>query len=216
VRVLMVLVCLSSCGLFAQQVPTSMMRMEVILQSADAPEGSFAAQPKVLYRSGTQFCRIEEALDSAHGIHGVVIINEPDFWIVNLVDQSAKHAVDPGPSLNCRMPIFPVVASTLADDQAKKLRGLEFGDEIEFFKQNGAIGEPGPVLQTKQTTVYKILLGDVSLGLFTYGSPEKPLGVAWSRGTDHAIIWYSGYGKEPFDPKLFAKPEHVKNQDTKP
>jgi hypothetical protein len=213
---LLLAVFLSGSTLFAQQSPKTMIRMEVILQSADAPEGSFAAQPKVMYRAGHQYCRIEEALDATQGIHGVVIINEPDFWMVNLVDQSARHAVDPGPNFSCRMPIFPGVASKLPDDQKQELMGLEFGYEMQFFKDNGAVAKPGPVLQTKQTTAYRLDVGDISLGLFTYGPPERPLGIAWTRGDEHAIIWYSGYGELDFDQKLFAKPEHVKIEDAKP
>jgi len=193
-----------------------MIRMEVILQSADAPAGSFAAQPKVMYRSGAQYCRIEEALDAANGIHGLVIINEPDFWMVNLVDHTAKHAVDSGPTFDCRMPIFPSLVSKLPDDQKPKLMSLEFGNEMEFFRKNGAIPHPGPVLQTKQTTAYILAIGDASLGLFTYGSPERPLGIAWTHGDEHDIFWYAGYGDMPFDPKLFTKPENVKIEEPKP
>jgi hypothetical protein len=210
--------CLVSGSLHAQQpaAPKTMTKMEVILQSADAPAGSFAAQPKVFYRAGTQYCRIEEAMDAERGIHGVVIINEPDYWMVNLVDQTAKHAVDPGPTFNCHFPVFPNRSMKLPQDQQKQAMELEFGSEIAFFKKRGATPQPGPVLQTKQTTMYQTKVGDVTLALFTYGDPERPLGVVWTSGDDHDIFWYKGYGEVPFDPTLFAKPEHVKIETPKP
>jgi hypothetical protein len=217
-RKILIATCLLSGSLFAQQPPTpkTMTKMEVVLQSPDAPAGSFAAQPKVMYRAGTQYCRTEEALDADRGIHGVAVINEPDFWLVNLVDHTARHAVDPGPTFNCRFPVFSGRAIKLPEDQGKQIMELEFGYEIPFFKKAGATPKPGPVLQTKQTTIYQTKIGDVTLALFTYGEPERPLAVVWTRGDEHDIYWYSGYGQVAFDPKLFAKPENVKIEDPKP
>jgi hypothetical protein len=57
--------------------------------------------------------------------------------------------------------------------------------------------------------------GDSTIALFSYGAPERPLAVAWTRGEKNEIFWYSGYGQMDFDPKLFAKPEHVKIEDVK-
>ncbi len=188
--------CLISAISYGQQpaVPKTMVKVEVVLQSADAPEGSFAAQPKVMYRAGTQYCRIEEALDAERGIHGVIVINEPDFWMVNLVDQTAKHAVDPGPGFHCHLSVFPNWAMKLPQDQQKQAMELEFGSEMEFFKKRSATPQPGPVLQTKQTTLYQTKIGDVTLALFTYGDPERPLGVVWTSGEEHVVFWYKGYG----------------------
>jgi hypothetical protein len=193
-----------------------MTKMEVLLQSADTPAGSFAAKPKVMYRAGSQYCRIEEAPDPDHGIHGLMIVNEPNAWMVNLTTNSAQHVVDPGPTFNCRLPMFGSLIQTLPEDEAKQISGLEFGFEIAFFQKNGATAKAGPVLQTKQTTVYKVQFGDSSLTLFTYGSPERPLAVAWMRGDKNEIYWYSGYGQVDFNPSLFAKPEHVRIDDSKP
>lgn len=132
-----------------------MLKMEVVLQSPDAPTGSFAAKPKTMYRAGSRYCRTEEAPDPEREIHGLLIINEPDYWIVNLMTKTGGHGVDTGPAFNCRMPIFP---DTLGFD-------LEFGHELDYFKNRGVIPKPGPVLQGKETEAYKIDLGDTSLAL---------------------------------------------------
>jgi hypothetical protein len=199
----------------AQQPPKTMTKMVVQLQSPDVPADSFAAKPKTMLRAGTQFCRIEEEPDSEHGIHGVMIINEPDAWMVNLETKSAQHMVDPGPTLNCRMPIFAGRLAGIPDDEAKVISSLEFGFEMEFFKSKGATGQPGGVLQSKETTAYKLKFGDSAVALFTYGTPERPLAAAWLRGDKHEIFWYSGYGQLDFDPKLFAKPDHVKIEEAR-
>jgi hypothetical protein len=192
-----------------------MTKMVVQLQSSEVPADSFAAKPKTMFRAGTQFCRVEEAPDPEHGIHGVMITNEPDAWMVNLETKSAQHMVDPGPTFNCHMPIFARLHSDLPEEEARQIGRLEFGCELEFFKSQGATGQPGGVLQGQQTTAYKLTFGDSSLALFTYGTPERPLGVAWVRGDKHEIFWYSGYGQMDFDPKLFAKPDQVKIQEAK-
>jgi hypothetical protein len=186
------------------QPPTTMTKIEVRLEGPHIPAGSFATKPKVMYRSGSQYCRIEEAPDPDNGIHGLMVINEPDAWMVNLMNKTAKHMVDPGPLLNCHLPIFP--------DTEKD---LEFGFELEYFKSRGAVSQPGPVLQTKSTTLYKTDAAGTTLAIFTYGTPERPLAVSRVKGDQGEIFWFSGYGNLPFDPALFAKPGGVVIEEQK-
>jgi len=181
----------------------------VHLEGPDIPAGSFATKPKVMYRAGSRYCRVEEAPDEDNGLHGLLIVNEPDYWMANLVTKTARHGVDPGPTFNCHMPLF-------ADDPDKDAPGLEFGLEMEFFKANGASSHEGSVLQGKKTTQYQVEIGGSKLALFTYGTPERPLAVGRVRGGKGEIYWYSGYGQVPFDAKLFAKPEGTKIEEMKP
>jgi hypothetical protein len=204
-KMLCLSVLLSSTALRAQQTPKVMMRVEVVLEGPDVPAGSFATKPKVMYRAGSRYCRIEEAPDAERGIHGLAIVNEPDYWMVNLMDKTAQHAVDPGPTFNCHLPIFPD-----AD------KNLEFGLEPEYFKNKGASRQEGSVLQGKQTTLYKVNIGDAILAMFTYGSPERPMAVSRVHGEKGEIFWFRGWGDLPFDAKLFAKPEDVKILNQKP
>jgi hypothetical protein len=197
----------------AQDAPKTMIKVEVRLQSPDAPPGSFLSLPKVMYRAGTRYCRIEEAEDTRNGIHAVAIVSEPDFWMVNLVTKTARHAVDPGPSFECHLPIFANADPSVAKDE---MSGLEFGRELAFFKSKGVQPHPGPVLQNQQTTAYALKVGTISYMLFTYGPSEHPLGLARQEGEKNEIFWYSGYGEIPFDPKLFAKPEGIKIENQTP
>jgi len=118
--------------------------------------------------------------------------------------KTARHSVDPGPTFNCRLPIFPDAASN-----------LEFGLELEFFKSKGATPTQGPVLQTKQTIAYRLDVGDSSLALFTYGDAGHPLAVARIHGGKNEIMWYSGYGQVDFDPRLFTLPQGIRSEDMK-
>jgi hypothetical protein len=207
--------CLLTVPLFAQQPAKTMIKMVVQLQSPDVPADSFAAKPKTMYRAGTSYCRTEEEPDPAQGIHGLMIVNEPDVWMVNLATMSAQHMVDPGPTFNCHMPIFANRLSEIPNEEAREIAGLEFGQEFDFFKSKGATAQQGPVLQTKQTVSYVVKFGDSSLALFSYGTPERPLAVAWTRGAKNDIYWYSGYGEVDFNPALFSKPAGVKFEDAK-
>ena len=197
---------LSSMGLPAQQPPKVMTRVEVVLEGPDVPAGSFATKPKVMYRAGSLYCRTEEAPDPENGIHGLAIVNEPDYWLVNLLKKTAQHGVDSGPTFKCHLPIFPD-----AD------KDLEFGFEPEYFKSKGASRQEGLVLQGKPTILYKVNVGDATLALFTYGAPdERPMAVSRVRGDKGEIFWFRGWGDLPFDAKLFAKPEGVKILEQKP
>jgi hypothetical protein len=208
-HVLVLLTGILSGTSFSQEPPKETTKMEVQLQGPEVAANSFAAKPKTLYRAGTRYCRIEEAPDPDNGIHGLVVINEPDFWMANLMTKTARHGTDPGPTFNCRMPMF-------TDDPDKNAASLEFGLELEFFKSKGAIPQPGPILQTKQTTAYQVQVGNSKLALYTYGTPERPLAVGRVRGEKGEIYWFSGYGQVPFDAKLFAKPEGMKIEEIRP
>jgi hypothetical protein len=205
-----------SGSLFAEEPPKVMTKVEVTLHSADAPDGSFAAKPKVFYRAGNGYCRIEEAADTEHGLHNLMIINEPDYWMVNLITKTAQHSIDPGPAFNCHLPIFAYGNPQSLDEETKEIRQLEFGRELEFFESNGAVPEPGPVLFKHETTSYKAHVGTAALTLFLAKSPELPIAVSLKRGDKNEIFLYSQYARMEFDSKLFAKPADVKIQDSKP
>jgi hypothetical protein len=193
-----------------------MTKVVVRFESPDVPEASFVAQPKTMYRAGTRYCRIEELPDTEHGIHGLVVVSEPDEWLVNLLTKTAQHQVDPGPTFNCRLPVF-VSAEDIksVEDTRSQLMGLEFGREFAYFEGKGATSGPGPTLQGKTTTAYTVEIGDSQLLLFSSGKPEKPVAVTRQRGSKREVYWYGTYEEVPFDPQLFVKPEGVKIEDVK-
>lgn len=196
--------------------PTTMTKLEVRLQSPDAPEGSFSALPKVMYRAGAGYCRIEEAPDPEHGIHGLMILNEPDAWMVNLLSKSARHMVDTGPTFFCHLPMFSDAKEQSSTDPKLRVSALEFGRELDYFKSMGALPKPGPVLQGQKTTAYLTNVGTTVLVLFTYGPSGFPLAVTRKIGDKSDTWWYSGYGEIPFDAKLFSRPTGVAIEDQKP
>jgi hypothetical protein len=200
---------------FGEDAPTMMTKLTVKIESPEIPKESFAAQAKLMYRVASRYCRIDENPDLEHGIHGLLIINEPNSWMVNRLDRTARHIVDPGRTYNCRMPMF-VNDPKSAEDLKGPMMQLEFGRELEFFRPRSAAPNPGPSLQGKPTMAYTVPAGDSQLFLFTSGDPEVPVAVVRKTDKTREIFWYGEYAQVPFDAKLFAKPEGVKITDVKP
>ena len=160
---------------FGEDAPATMTKFVVKRASPETPKDSFAAQPKRMYRAGSRYGRIDENPDLEHGIHGLMIINEPDIWLVNRLTKTANHIVDEGPTFDCRMPIFANAEDVTFDEGLKKPENqLEFGQEMEYFLSRSGAPTPGPDLQGTATMAYAVNAGNSHLFLFTGGDPEAP------------------------------------------
>jgi hypothetical protein len=214
-RRLLLLLLFATTTLNADDSPKTMTRIEVHLEGPLIVAGSFSAKPKVMYRAGTKYCRIEEAEDTENRIHGLLIVNEPDAWMVNLYDKSARHIVDPGPTFNCKLPIFANVDPK--DEAAILYPDLQFGSELKFFKKMGSTGAPGPEEDGKKTTQYVIEIGSTRFVMLTIStSSERPLAVGRAVGDKGEVFIYTSYEEIPFEPKVFARPDDVKISEAKP
>jgi hypothetical protein len=210
----LLIVLTARASLLAEDLPATMIMLTVKLESPEIPKDSFAAQPKRMYRAGSGFCRTDENPDLARGIHGLLIINEPNIWMINRLDRTAKHIVDPGPTFNCRMPMFVTTEDVKsAQDLKKPEMNLEFGRELEYFRSRSDPPVPGPTLLGKATMVYMVEVGGSQLFLFTAGKPEVPVSVVRTIDKKREIFWYGEYSQQPFDIKLFARPEGVKIEE---
>jgi hypothetical protein len=157
-------------GLRTGEIPVKMTHLIVQMSGTDIAAGSFAAKPKVYWRASNRYCRVNEEPDPENAIHGTLIVNEPDVWMVNLVDSTAKHLVDQGPTFNCKLPIF-----ALDPEMAKsKIGELEFGRELEFFRANGAKSVGGPKLQFK-ANYFELTIADCVLKLVERDDIPAPL-----------------------------------------
>jgi hypothetical protein len=103
-------------------------------------------------------------------IHGLLIGNEPDAWMINLESMTGRHIVDSGPTFNCRLPIFSPLGKNDGPDLLTN--DLQFGRELEFLEKLGASPQAGPVIHD--------------------------------------------YEKQPFDAKLFDRPERINIEEIKP
>jgi len=212
---LVVVVAVLNAIALGQQLPKSMTKLSVRLQSPEVPDESFAAKPKLMYRAGNRYCRTEEQPDPERGIHGLMIINEPDAWMVDLASKTAKHLIDPGPTFNCHLAVFAPGNGRSTIDPKDPLIELEFGRELAYFKDKGAESKEGAVIRGKPTTAYTVAVGDSRLFLFTTGTPERPWALVRQHGNIRDIYWYGEFEQVPFDSKLFAKPDGVRIEEIK-
>lgn len=197
-------------GFFADT-PAKMTHLIVQMSGTDIPADSFAAKPKIYWRASNQYCRVDEEPDPEHGIHGRTIINEPDAWLINLADSTAKHILDLGPTFNCKLPIFAVDPETMRS----KVGELEFGRELEFFQANGAKLVEGPKLEF-QANYYELTIGDSILKLVERADIHAPILIGLIRSDKVLKVRYLLWDDHvPFKADLFAKPTGVKIEETK-
>jgi hypothetical protein len=182
----------------------------VQMSGTDISADSFSAKPKTFWRASNQYCRVDEEPDPEKGIHGTLIVSEPDAWLVNLADNTAKHVLDHGPTFNCRLPIF-----ALDQEMAKsKIGELEIGRELDFFHSNGAKLIEGPKLQF-EANYYELTVGDSVLRLVERVDIHAPILIGLARGDKVYKARYLQWEDVPFKADLFAKPTGVKIEEAK-
>jgi hypothetical protein len=187
-----------------------MTHVIIKMSGTDISADSFSAKPKTFWRASTQYCRVDEEPDPENGIHGRVVINEPDSWLVNLSDNTAKHMLDPGPTFNCKLPIF-----AMGREMAKsKIGELEVGRELDFFQANGAKLIEGPKLQF-EAKYYELDLADSVLKLVERVDIHAPILIVLTSGDKTYQARYLLWDEIPFKADLFAKPNGVKIEELK-
>jgi len=207
--VAMLLPMLAEVGICAEP-PGKMIHAIVQMSGSDIPPDSFFNKPKVFWRASNRFCRVDEESDPERGIHGRLVVNEPDAWLINLADNTAKHVLDTGPTFNCRLPIF-----AMDQDMAKtKIGELEIGRELEFFQANGAKLIEGPKLQF-ETKYYELQVGDSTLRLVERVDIHAPIMIGLAHGGKMYKARYLLWGEVPFKEDLFAKPTGLKIEEMK-
>ena len=147
------LICIVAAALpsHADCAPKHVVRIIARVEGLGIEPSSFASLPKTVFRLGSKYARIEEAPDTANKIHGLIVVNEPDSWIINLADGTGRHVVDQGPTTNVHIPLFSpgLFDATFPAELAK----IEMGCEREFFESYRSPTEPltsGSIRKVKQ------------------------------------------------------------------
>jgi hypothetical protein len=195
---------------FSADIPNNMIHAIVQMSGTDFPAQSFAAKPKIFWRASSQYCRVDEEPDPANAIHGRLVVNEPDAWLINRADETAKHILDTGPTFNCKLSIF-----AYDPEMAKgKIGELEIGRELDFFHANGAKSIDGPKLEF-EANYYELTIGDSILRLVERVDIHAPILIGLVRGDKVYEAHYLLWGDVPFKADLFAKPTGVKMEEAK-
>jgi hypothetical protein len=154
----------------AQAADDKMLYVEYRLAGKRIAADSFDAQTKKVWRIGHKYLRFEDAPNPQTTIHGLIIVAEPDIWIVDRNTNQAQHTVDPGPNYKVHFPLF-------SSETSEKLRQLEFGQELEYFHDNDAKEMPAQDVDGFRCKVLRLELADREVTLFLKTN-ETPLQIS--------------------------------------
>jgi len=214
IRKISILLCLLAtlklvCAESTNQTMTKIVYRDI---STNFLSSSFAAQPRTDYRSGEKYGRTEEAPDPALKIHGLIIVNEPDAWIINLMTKTGIHDLDGGPTYIFHAPIVGFEGKSQAEFQAFKsllISKFEFGKEMEFLKTYKA---------KKLSDHYELIIDDYRIELFPKAGTEIPYRLKIFKGKSQiSYLQYDEYKTDlPLDLSLFTPPPGIKISERQP
>ncbi len=194
---------LASLTLGAQAADDKMLFAEYRVVSADLPASSTEAQPRKIWRLGKEFLRFEDVPNPETKVHGLIIVDEPDIWIIDRNKGQGQHAIDPGPQYAVHFPIFP-------REQSERLKQLEFGSELKFFQDNGARELASQTVDGIKCKLYRLELDDRELTLFL--KPDNlPLQIeVQSASVKYAVRFLRYDPNQKPDMSLFKVPPGIK------
>ncbi|MBX9964145.1 MAG: hypothetical protein K2Y35_13880 [Burkholderiales bacterium] len=167
-----------------------------------APE-SFMAQPKKLWRVGDSHLRLEEAVNRETNEQRLIVVAQPDIWVIERISKRGRHERDPGPTYKVRFPVF-------AGDPNDELTKLEMGSEVEYFRERGAkdVGEKTIAGVTCNESATEV--GGRKLSLFTRKADGVPFQVVLTVGEKAFAIRYLRFERGlAVDKSLFVPPAGV-------
>ena len=186
--------------------PERMVRIVTRDVTSSVAAESFRAHPKTLYRLGTRYARIEELPNATTGLHLLVVINEPDVWMVNRRDGTGRHSIDLGPTFHVRAPVFerPGLPAALAD--------LEHGCERTYFSGPNAKLAGTAVVGGRRCELQTVDVAAFRVALCLDPGTRTPRRVSlYERDAVLAVLEYDAYEDAlPADLSLFARPRGVK------
>ena len=193
--------------------PDSMIKMNVRLMGPGIRPGSSAALPKLIYRAGTRYARMEDAPEARQQIEKVTNIAEPDAYSVDLMGRTGTHAIDQGGPNDMHL---PMVLPLDPNHRLGALDRLEFGEELDFFQKAGATKTAGPVINGKPTDKYSLEVAGSQAELITREESDVAVFVSWTTKEGTYKYEYSVYQEAPFDAKLFSRPSGIKFREILP
>jgi hypothetical protein len=173
--------------------------------------GSFASKPRTLYIAGTSYSRTEEEPDPEQGIHGLLIANEPNVWMINLFDHAGRHIVDPGPT-------YIVHHRILEQEAPKEFDPLEFGKEVAFFRAHQTASPPEREIDGVRCDASAFNKAPYRIVLYTRSDTHVPWQLeVYKDGKFSFGIRYLSYETNlPFQSDLFHPPSGIRLKEAKP
>jgi len=182
--------------------PKKMVRV-VFRDATPSAAGTFAAKPRTLFRWGAHYLRLEEEPDPQNGIHGLIVTNQRDTWMVNLSDSTGKHRVDKSERYGVHAPIVGWINSPLIE--------LEYGCELEFMEAR-AVKPIETKVGEQELLQYEVSAGDLTDRLLVHPTTEDPWAVGVIEdGEPSYLVRYVEYELDLSPrPELFAAPAGIR------
>jgi hypothetical protein len=168
--------------------------------------GSVAGQPHTLFRAGQRFGRMEYPPNPDQDTHLVVIVREPQVWIVDLEHMTIVESRDPGPSYVFRAPVLG------AKGEPIPLFALEFGKEFDFLEANGAGPPQAVTIDGAEADRYEAVFEDLTVVLIASpGSRVARELKVFKEGGLYRAFHYDSYelDLDPVD-ALFRAPQNMR------
>jgi len=200
---LLITLLLASLTPGAQAADDKMLFAEYRVVSTDLAASSPETRPRKIWRLGEEFLRFEDIPNPTTKAHILLIVHEPDIWIIDRNKNQGQHTVDPGPQYAVHFPIFP-------REPSEKLKKLEFGAELKFFQANGATEPPSQTVDGIKCKLYRLKLDDREVTLFL--KPDNlPLQIeVRSASTKYAVRFLRYDPDQKPDMSLFKVPSGIK------
>lgn len=209
--VVVLAVLLSSPAFAAVCAPQNMVRVGSFNATPGLDPTSPLARPRMVYRLGALFARIDEGPDPANSMHRVTVIREPDIWVVNRFTKTGQHAQDPGPVFEVRAPLFQ------GPGLPPLFQELELGCELDFIdayapKPQGKAAVGGANLVRHQMTIGSQRVEFLVRPPAARGATRKIYSVGlYVDDQPKSVIRYLTYDIGlPADMSLFERPKGIK------
>jgi outer membrane lipoprotein-sorting protein len=179
------------------------------------PAESYMAKPKTFYLAGDKYARIEQELDPERGVRPLIITNEPNMWIVNLMTKTAQHIVDHESPFEFHAPIVYQRKTKQQPESNPEFKGLNFGNEIQFFREQNPRDLGQRQLDGKNFNVLALKKGSIEVSLFVDPATGQPYQLdVVKEGKPSISFRYLEYKTNlPFQKSLFEPPDGVKISD---
>ena len=112
---------------------------------------------------------MEEVPDPEQNIHGLIISNAPDSYIINKYTKSGKHIVDRAKNTDVHASVFQ------RSDLPNKIRELEIGYENSFFLEHQASKIGTSTIDNIHCDLYKVTMEGYNLTLCKRKDNGNPL-----------------------------------------
>ncbi len=188
----------------AAELPPTMKVIEVRKVDPKPDPMSVESEPVSYWYAGSGHGRVELPRDDKNGTYELIIMNDPNVWMIDLISKSGRHIVDHNPPLVVHFQIF---GPNVPFEKGKP--NLEFANEIDYFKYKQATVSVGPRLKGKETKSYDCTVNGKKLSLLTDES-DRPLRITYTDAESHETLEYLRYDEVPSDPAFFEVPAGIK------